>query len=166
MPSSKEPQHGRGGHRKGRCHSSPERVNTARPDEEHCNMALQLVNAVDELPASEVEVSITDSPTLQRLQREVYELSEMPAADQPQIALFQRPTSSGFLSAGERFTFGTRRRRGMDVRREKQPPIQKESLPRQSSKGSQSAKKAGEQPDVPALDEEHRYFVGQNEVEI
>src|SRR5437868_1611458 len=79
MPSRKEAQPGRIGHRKDRRHSSIERVNTARADNEHCNAALQQVNTVDDLPALDaVEFSATESPTLRRLQHPAYELSEGP----------------------------------------------------------------------------------------
>jgi hypothetical protein len=156
MPSGKEAQHGRAGHRKVRQHSVPERVNTARPDEEYCNIALQQVNALDELPTSEAELAFTDSPTVQRLQHKVYELSEGPGADQQHIPLLQRPTSSGSLPKDECFTFEARQHREIYVRREKQPPIQRESL---SQQRGQSAENADESLGVAPLDKTHRYVV-------
>jgi len=50
MASGKVAQCSRGGHRKVRRQSTPERVNTARPDERHFNFALKQVNALEELP--------------------------------------------------------------------------------------------------------------------
>jgi hypothetical protein len=162
MPSKKEAQHSRGGHRKGRRHSSPERINTARADEKHYNMALHQVNAADDLPASEVEFSCTDSPTIQRLQHEVYELPEGPAADQQQVLLFQRPRSSGSLLEGQFFKFEARQHREIYLRRENQLQIHQSSLSQRSSQRLQGAGNVSKQPDIAAIDEEQRYFMTQD----
>ena len=152
MPSRKEAQHNRGGFRKARRHSSPERVNTARPDEEHCNLALQQINAEDEMPASEVSFDVVDSPSLQRLKHEAYDLSEGPAAAESQLSLLQRPKSSGSLQEGDGFTFGARLHREMNLRRERQPPLQRESLPQQPVQVSQAAQKTGQWPGMSPCD--------------
>jgi hypothetical protein len=162
MPSKKEAQHSRGGHRQGRRHSSPERVNTARADEEHYNMALQQVNAEDDLPASEFEFSCTDSPTIQRLQHEVYELAEGPAVDQQHVLLLQRPKSSGSSLEGQRFTFEAHQHREINLRRENQPRIERGSLSQRSSQRRQSAGNAGKQSTMAAIDKKHRYAYGLN----
>lgn len=162
MASGKAAQHGRGGHRKVRRHSTPERINTARPDEEHFNVALAQVNALEELPASEVGFPFTDSPTVRRLYHEAYELSDGPAAAQAQMPFVQRPTSSASLQKGEYFTFGARQHRDINVRREKQPPTQRQSLLQQSSPGSQGTANGGKQSFMAPVDETHRYLLSLN----
>lgn len=159
MLPRKEAGHGRAGHRKSRHHSSPERVNTARADEKYCNIALQHVNAVEKLPASEAEFSFTDSPNLRRLQHTVYEFSQGPAADQSQIPPFQRPTSLGSSPKGEGFAFQTRQHREINVRGAKQSPTQQGSLPLQSNQRSHSDGNASERADSVPLEEEQRYLV-------
>ena len=155
MPSRTEAKHDRSGPRLGRRHSSPERVNTARPDEEHCNLALEQVNAEEELSDSEVDVSFTDSPDVQRLKHEPYDPREEPAATELQIAPFERPKSSGSLQNS--FTFKARQDREINLRRGKKPIVQHESLPQQSTQTGKTAQDASGQPDVDPHHCEPRY---------
>jgi hypothetical protein len=159
MASGKVAQCNRGGHRKVRRQSTPERVNTARPDEGHFNFALKQVNALEELPASEIAFSFTDSPTVRRLHHEAYELSDGSAAAQAPMPFFQRPTSSGSLEKGQYFTFGARQHREINVRREKQPPIERQYLLQKSISGGESAVSGGKQPVATPLEAERRYLL-------
>lgn len=162
MASGKAAQHGRGGHRKVRRHSTPERINTARPDEEHLNVALEQVNALEELPASEVGFPFSDLPTVRRLYHEAYELTDGPAAVQAQMPFVQRPKCSAPLKKGECFTFGARQHQEINAQREKQPPIQRQSLLQQSSPRSQGTADGGKRSFVASVDETHRYLLNLN----
>ena len=153
MPWGKDAQYGRGGHRKVRQHSTPERANTARADEEQCNIALLQVNALDESPPC------ADSPTIQRLQHEIHEPSEDTATDQPQMPFLHRPTSSGLLPEGECFKFQTRQSREINLRREKKPLIQQDCLLPQPSPKSPSAENPNQQSCVEPVDEKKRYVL-------
>ena len=157
MPSNKEAQHSRGGHRKSRRHSSPERINTARADEEHYGLALKQVNGEDELPASDATFSLADSPAFLRLQQEAHEFQEGLAEIEQQISLFQRPKSSGSLPETDAFAFAARQDREMNVRRAKQNPMARISPPVQSRQRSQSAENTGERPDASCRNGKHRY---------
>jgi len=166
MPSRKEAQPGRIGHRKDRRHSSTERVNTTRADDEHCNTALQQINAMDDIPDSDaIEFSATESPTLRRPQHPAYELSEKPTVNQSHISLFQRPKSSVSLPKDEGFTFGARQDRQVNVRIGKQQQIRPNSPAEKSSQRTQSAGKASEIPDVVPPKEKHRYVTELNTFE-
>jgi hypothetical protein len=166
MPSRKEAQSGRIGHRKDWRHSSTERVNTARADDEHCNVALQQINAVDDLPALDaIEFSATESPTLRRLQHLAYELSEGPAVSQPHISLFQRPKSSVSLPKDEGFAFRAHQDRQINVSIGRQQQIRPNSPTEKLGQGTQSAEKANETSDVVPPKEKHRYVVELNTFE-
>jgi hypothetical protein len=166
MPSRKKAQSGRIGHHKDRRHSSTERVNTARADAEHCNVALQQINAVDDLPALDaIEFSATESPTLRRLQHLAYELSEGPAVNQPHIPLFQRPKSSVLLPRDEGFTFRAHQDRQIKVSIGRQQQRRPDSPTEKSGQETQSAEKANETPDVVPPKEKHRYVAELNTFE-
>jgi hypothetical protein len=166
MPSRKEAQPGRIGHRKDRRHSSTERVNTTRADDEHFNAALQQINTVGDLPALDaIEFSATESPTLRRLQHPAYELSEGSTVNQSHISLFQRPKSLVSLPKDEGFTFGARQDRQVNVRIGRQQEIRPNSPAEKSSQRTQSAEKPNETPDVVPLKEKHRYVAELNTFE-
>jgi hypothetical protein len=128
-------------------HSSTERVNTARIDDDHCNVALQQINTVDDLPAPDsMEFSATESATLRRLQHLAYELSEGPAASQPHISLSQRPKSPAPLPEDEGFTFGACQDRQINVRIGRQQQIRPNFPTEKSTQKTQGAEKANKTP--------------------
>jgi hypothetical protein len=166
MPSRKEAQPGRIGHRRDRRHSSTERVNTTRADDEHFNAALQQINAVGDLPALDaIEFSATESPTLRRLQHPAYELSEGSTVNQSHISLFQRPKSSVSLPKDEGFTFGARQDPQINVRIGRRQQIRPNSPAEKSSQRTQNAEKANETPDVVPPKEKDRYVAELNTFE-
>src|ERR1700733_1312215 len=147
MPSRKEAQSSRIGQHMDRRHSSTERANTARVDDEHCNVALQQINTMDDLPApGSIESSATESETLRRLQHPAYELSEEPAASQSHISLSQRPKSPAPLPEDEGFTFSTRQDRQINIRIGRPQQIRPTSPAEQSTRRMQGAEKANGTP--------------------
>jgi hypothetical protein len=128
-------------------------------------VALQQINTVDDLPASDaIEFSATASPTLRRLQHPAYELGEGPAVNQSHISPFQQPKGSVSLPKDEGFTFGARQDRHINVRIGRQQQIRPNSTEKSSPK-TQSAEKANETPDVAPPKEKHRYVAELNTFE-
>jgi hypothetical protein len=147
MPSGEEAQSNLIGQRMDRRHSSTEGVNAARADDDHCNVALQQINTVDDLPAPDsIEFSATESATLRRLQHLAYELSEGPAASQSHISVSQRSKSSASLPEDEGFAFGARQDRQINVSIGRQQQIRPNSPTEKSTQRTHGAEKANETP--------------------
>ena len=133
------------------------RINTAHADPVPVDSAVQLVNNV-EVPTSDPDFQVPDSPSLQKFIRPKHEENSKPLLLEQGVPLFQRPTSSGSAPQHHGFAFRARQQKTLQVRIERPREILgRQSLPEHSSQDSQVAEQAVDDLAAVQHDEEQRY---------